>query len=273
MTAWLVILLLATTAGSAAEPAKTLSPVTIFRWTTAEGTERFTTPDYLPGAARDAAATKPVFRALPVDQWPAGLVPLYEIPTARGFELRRRPSTGQEAYTDPAFFIFPREDEVDTTRIAGVWECQATRGNNNEPRILFELTAEDGRVTGRFDQGTEYKFATVTSGVFASNRLTLSVAYVNDTYEMTADWRAGELRGKWRKTDDSESGTWQAKREHQNLVMPGSEVLVPLYEWRHAAKAQRSYSVTTNIPGEGWVRQPRPLGRVWRPLAEPGNGK
>lgn len=273
MIAWLVIFLLTVVSGSAAETVKVISPVTVFRWITAEGTERSTTPDYLPAAARDIATTAPVFRAAPAAQWPAGMVPLYEIPTARGAELRRRPSTGQEAYTDPAFFIFPREEEVDAARIAGVWECQATRGNGHEPWLRIELTAEDGRVTGRFDQGTEYRFAAITSGVFASNRLTLTVTYINDTYEMTGEWRAGELRGQWRKTDDAEAGTWQAKRDFPDSPAPEKGTLVPLYEWRHAKSGGKSYSINTNSPGEGWSRQPRPLGRVWRLLAEPGKSQ
>jgi hypothetical protein len=185
-------------------------------------------------------------------------VPVFAVEKINRFELRRRPPRGQESYTEPLFFALPLEDEADALAIAGRWEVDAVRGDSRVD-FAFEFTTETNAVAGRFDQYSEYRFAYLMGGTFTSNLLQLRVEYVSDIYLLTATLVQGELAGDWRRIDNSEVGTWKARRREFRL--PSAGKVVELHEYRRGH--ERRYAVSPESPGPDWQRSLRPLCKVW----------
>lgn len=208
----------------------------------------------------------PVFLAVITNEWPTGLVPVFAVEKAHGVELRRRGLAGEENSSEPLFFALPSEDEPDAAKVAGRWECRAVRNADSRNFLVWELAAEMERISGRFDQATEYRVAFITGGTFRSNRLELRVEYLRDAYVLTGDWREGKLKGDWHRTDDEERGTWEATREVARPTPRGE--IVRLYEWRRASDSARHYAVEGEQMAADWERSPRPLCRVWRATIE-----
>jgi hypothetical protein len=234
-----------------AEPA-TLQPVPLVIEETANG--RF--------AGIKPGTNGATFLAVVSKEWPAGLVPVYVVEKAGGFELRRTPAKGTEGFSEPAFFALPASDEPDSAAISGKWEAHATRSDGSKPLVSFEISAVRGAVIGRFDQNTDYRFAYITGGSFKTNRLTLAVEYIRDHFEMTAELRGGRLSGRWRNVDDSESGTWEATRAYPPSITARLKI-TDLAEWknRDGSGSWRIDGKTTQERGE---RTEVPLCRVWK---------
>lgn len=200
------------------------------------------------------------FVAVVSAQWPEGLVPIFPVGHEDGrFELRRVPRQGQDSNAEPLFFALPREDETNAIRIAGKWHCASTNAQRSVHSPDFELAVDGERVGGRFDPMGEYRVAFITGGTFRSNRLELTVEYINDRFFLTGDWRDGMLSGTWRAHDDMDRGKWVATRSQPAPTLPTGRA-VALYEWKNAA-GQRRYSIDEKMPG--WTRESKPLCRVW----------
>jgi hypothetical protein len=204
----------------------------------------------------------PVFLAVITNEWPTGLVPIFAVEKAHGVELRRRGLAGEENTSEPLFFALPPEDEPDAAKVAGRWECRAVRAKDSRNFLVWELAAEGEKISGRFDQATEYRVAFITGGTFRSNRLEMRVEYLRDAYALIGDWQQGKLKGDWRRTDDEERGTWEATRE-AGRPLPRGEI-ARLYEWRHPSDNARHYAVEGEAMAANWERSLRPLCRVWR---------
>jgi len=201
------------------------------------------------------------FQAVVLREWPAGLVPLFPVEKSGGFELRRLPPKGRENFTDPLCFSLPRTDETNAVQIAGRWTVQSTNSSLHRHSLIMELAAEGGQVAGRLDQDTDYRFAHVTGGTWRTNHLKLVVEYINDRYELAADLHEAQLLGTWRKTDDTEHGTWSARRPSPPLI-PSDATAVTLHEWR--GPEGRKLYLTGDGPGPvGWKRVDPAIGRVW----------
>ncbi|MBN9693611.1 MAG: hypothetical protein J0M24_25475 [Verrucomicrobia bacterium] len=194
--------------------------------------------------------------------WPAELVPIFEVERNGHRELRRRPPLGRENTTDPLFFARAPTHDPTATALAGRWQIQATNVHGGKHWTFLELTVESGKVAGRFDPHTDYRFAFMTGGDWKTNRLQLNVEYIQDRYELTADGRDGKLSGTWRQPDDSEHGTWTATRAP--APAPPTGRTEPLWEWRRADGIRR-YGPASLNPGPEWERSPEPLCEVWLP--------
>ena len=201
------------------------------------------------------------FRGVRTNQWPPGMVAIFQVERTNRYELRRRPLRGQANYTEPLFFAFPLEDEEDAMKLAGHWEGFALRHGGTKDYPAFEFAVEGEQVSGRFDQNTEYRYADIWGGTLRSNRLELRVDYMNEFWFLDGELSGGKIKGTWRRGDNAEKGPWEATRK--NAMAPMGQ-LVPLYEWRRGDA--RFYGITT--PGEDWMRVERPLCRVWRPVPE-----
>jgi hypothetical protein len=201
------------------------------------------------------------FHAVVTNTWPAGLVPVFSIERTNTFELARRPRRGKENATEPLFFALPPDDEPDAAKLAGRWELEATRHGGTKDFPVWELAIEGDKVSGRFDQNTDYRFAYLMGGTFRSNLLELRVEYINDAYLINGTWHDGKMTGRWRRADDSEQGPWEATRVAAKL--PANKSVVALYEWRRPSDDLRQYAVEhEKLPPE-WQRSGRPLCRVW----------
>lgn len=205
------------------------------------------------------------FRVITASTWPAGLVPIFAVEREGRLELRRRPPAGQENITDPLFFAFPPLGNTDAARLAGRWQIQSTNEYGDRNWTFFELTAERERVAGRFDQNTDYRFAFINGGTWRSNRLTLDIEYIQDRYQLEAEWKDGRLSGTWRRPDDSERGHWAGTRPEPDSGVPEVERSVPLWEWRRVTDGARRYGLDPELSLDGWERMPEPLCRVWLP--------
>jgi hypothetical protein len=201
------------------------------------------------------------FHAVVTNTWPAGLVPIFGIERTNLFELARRPRRGKENATEPLFFALPPDDEPDAAKLAGRWELEATRHGGTKDFPVWELAIEGDKVSGRFDQNTDYRFAYLMGGTFRSNVLELRVEYINDAYLINGTWHNGKMKGRWQRADDSESGPWEATRPAPKL--PPNKNIVDLYEWRRPADDSRRYATEPEPLSGEWQRAARPLCRVW----------
>lgn len=237
----------------------------MFRVQAVSGKHRFTTPHEVGFEKLKSQLDGPVFLAVTTNEWPTGLVPVFAVEKAHGVELRRRALAGEENTSDPLFFALPPEDEPDAAKVAGRWECRAIRATDSRNFLVWELAVEMEKISGRFDQDTEYRVASIAGGTFRSNRLELRVEYLRDVYVLTGDWQDGALKGDWRRTDDEERGTWEATREEAR-PQPRGEI-VRLYEWRRTSDNVRHYAIEGEKLVAGWERSLHPLCRVWRAVA------
>lgn len=235
----------------------------IYRLKVADGQQRLASPSEMRAGNFQARPDGVSFLAVCTNEWLAGLVPVFAVEKTNRVELRRSPQRGQENSSEPLFFALPPEDEPDATRIAGRWQCEAVRGDGSKAFLAWELTLEADQIAGRFDQNTEYRYAYLVGGTFRSNRIELRVEYIMDVYLLSGEWRDGELKGTWRRSDDSESGTWAAAREGAPIRIPPNKDTVLLYEWRRSDEA-RHYAVEDEPMDPEWERSARPLCRVWR---------
>jgi hypothetical protein len=269
---WGVALLLAICGATAAQSPTDLSRAgselqrsplqPVFRVREAGGNHRFVTSQELGFEKLKPRLGVPVFLAVVTNEWPTGLVPVFAIDKTHGVELCRRSLAGEENNSEPLFFALPPEDEPEATKVAGRWECRAVRGPDSRNFLVWELAAEMEKVSGRFDQDTEYRVASIAGGTFCSNRLELRVEYLRDVYLLNGEWRDGKLHGDWRRTDDEERGTWEATREGN--WPPAEGEIVRLYEWRRTSDNARHYAVEGEAMATGWERSQRELCRVWR---------
>lgn len=201
--------------------------------------------------------TNAQFRAVTSDLWPSGLVPIFLVEKKGVMHLRRFPLKGQENISEPLFFGAPLEDEKPF--LGGRWEVTATRASGR-PFLYWELVMDGPKITGRLDRYTDYRFGTISSGEFAANRFEMKIEYIMDAYLLTGTFADGYLKGVWKRTDDAEDGTWEAKPIAMELPMITN--MIALYEWRKGD--ERAYAVEGKSIGAGWIRENRPLCRVWR---------
>jgi len=202
------------------------------------------------------------FHAVVTSTCPAGLVPIFAVENTNTLELRRRPRRGKENTTEPLFFALPPEDEPDAAKLAGRWDLEAIRYGGTKEWPVLELAIEDDKVSGRFDQNTDYRFAYLAGGTFRSNLLELRIEYVNDAYLLRGTWHDGKLKGRWHRADDSESGPWEGTRPPAKI--PTNTNTLRLYEWRRTSDDSRRYALEIEKLGSEWRCAPRPLCRVWR---------
>jgi len=199
------------------------------------------------------------FHAVVTNTWPAGLVPIFAVDNTNTFELRRRPRRGKENATEPLFFALPPQDEPDASKLAGRWDLEAVRYAGSKEWPIIELAIEDEKVSGRFEQNTDYRFAHLMGGTFSSNLLDLRVEYINDAYFLQGTWQGGTLKGRWRRADNSEEGPWEGTRPAAKL--PSNTNVAGLYEWRRGEL--RRYALESEKVNSDWQRAARPLCRVW----------
>lgn len=248
--------------GAEADRAQTTLPLApVYRVALAGGEEQLLTLTKIRIEKLGLPTNPPAFYAVVTNEWLAGLAPLFVVERENRTEIRRRPMRGQENFSEPLFFALPTGDEIDAAKLVGRWDCQATR-EGSKPSPSFQLTLDGEQVCGRFDQGTDYRFAFITGGTFRSNLLQLRIEYIQDNYLLIGRWRNGTLAGEWQQTNGSEKGRWTARRS--DAILPSSKEAVPLYEWRHSATGARHYGLEGEPMDPIWQREPRPLCRVWR---------
>ncbi len=229
----------------------------------------------LAGFARNDAAAeapfvvstnRPAFRAVHGSAWVPGMVPVFAVEKSGVWELRRHPGRGQEDFTDPIFFGLPAVDESVTASVAGRWEIQATRSDGSRLHLAVELSEHHGRVAGRFDQTTDYRFAQIAGGTATAERLELDVKYINDEYRLLTERSGDRWLGRWMRRDGTEGGELELHRNAVPCGVPAKAAPVALFEVRPPAgsSSPRRYLLADDPVPAGWTREERPLVRVWR---------
>jgi hypothetical protein len=221
----------------------------------------------IPFVPRKSSDLPAVFSAVVDREWHPGLLPVFAVEKSGGWELRRRPGTGQENFLEPLFFGLPPEHEPEAAEVSGRWEVSATRADGSVLRLALELAAEGEAVSGRFDQNTDYRFAQLTGGSVRTNRLELAVKYINDDYRLIAQRRGDRWAGRWQRADDSEGGALELFRGLPPAALPAHGRLVALHEYRRQGSGARLYLLAGEPVPAGWIAEPRPLVRVWRTSA------
>jgi hypothetical protein len=225
-----------------------------------EGTEKLALAETLAAEGR-TITNAPVFYAVSAREWLPGLVPLFAIEKAGQFELRRRPRRAHESFSEPLIFALPLPSEPDAPVIAGHWSIDGVRGDGSKVYLGWELSYEDGQVAGRFDQGGEYRWASIVGGTFRSNRIDLRVEYIADAYAISGGLKGGELTGTWQHLKATEQGQWKAVRDAAPIQPRGRTS--PLFEWTSGAGTRKRYAPAETRLGEGWSRSAQPLALVW----------
>jgi hypothetical protein len=248
---------------SAAAPAPAL--VDVVQLTTSSNTLAWITARQTNLPAYRTMTQRPVWLGYVGDDWPPGLVPIYAIERRGVTELRRRPPRGQENFVDPLFLAVPAAADTNAPAIAGRWQVRATTSGGQRHQLIWELTSEGSEVSGRFDQNTEYRFAFINGGTWRSNRLELLVENVNEQVVLEGGPGEAELTGTWRRTDDSQSGTWAAERLGDPFPSGGNALaLVDLFTWRAPGNPAPRHGPESPDESGRWQRDATPLCRVWR---------
>jgi hypothetical protein len=211
-----------------------------------------------------AATNSPAFRAVQGPNWPAGLVPVFAVEKPGGWELRRHPSRGQEEFSEPFFFGLPAAGESASASTAGRWEINATRNDGSTLRLAIELAEHHGRLAGRFDQTTDYRFAQITGGTTDGDRLELDIKYINDEFRLLTARAGDRWKGRWTRRDESEGGALELFR--QSAPKPIAADPFALFEARPQqgdANVRRYLLAGEPVPA-GWARATNALVRVWR---------
>lgn len=221
----------------------------------------------LPFLPRKLTNAPAAFSAVVAREWQPGLLPVFAVEKAGGWELRRRPGIGQENFSEPVFFGLPPENEPEAVSACGRWEVSATRADGSVLRLALELAVEGEAVSGRFDQNTDYRFAQVIGGSFRTNRLELAVKYINDDYRLLTERRGERWAGRWQRTDDSDGGALELFRGLPPTELPAGGHLVDLREFRRPGSEGRRYRLADEPVPDGWIAEARPLVRVWRMAA------
>jgi hypothetical protein len=198
-----------------------------------------------------------MFRAVVSVNWPPGLIPIFAVEKSGSLHWRRFPLRGQENNSEALFFGLPLEDEKPA--LNGRWEINATRPSG-KAFLYWELTMDGTNVVGRLDPNTDYRFGTIAWGQFSSNKFAMRVEYVQDAFLLNGMLVDGRLKGDWKRTDEEESGVWEATQEPAPL--PAGANLVRLFEWQNGTK--RAYLIEGKSPGANWTRAERALCRVWK---------
>lgn len=243
-----------------------LKPVPFHRIKRDQGKERIVSGDALKLEVKESQETGIAFYAVDVHDWPEGLVPIFAIEKADRFELRRRPATGQENISDALFFALPPEDEPEAPFLAGRWQCVGMHADGGKDFFGWDLTIDSGRVAGRFDPETDYRFASIMGGTFRSNRLEMQIEYINSKYSIVGTLQARMFSGSWTKLGEDIQGSWTASRKTVKPVIEEDGLKpVALYEWSSEDGQSRRYAADAPREQPGWRRAERPLGLVWVP--------
>ena len=268
---WLLPLLLSLRTGAAdVESRATTSP----RWVSILGEKEpgkgtLSVEDSRDSSTNNRAnSARAVFRALASQSpWPNGLVPIYASKSGRGFELRRLPPPGEMDSSEPLFFALPADPADVAVAVGGTWNCVATHPDGQRKRVALDIVATREQVVARFDPNSDYRFASITSAAFQSNRLQLAVAYVNNRYEIEGRISRGVLTGTWKQWDTEEGGTWEGRRPVSEMDLPDSSTAVSLFEYESLRDGSRCYSLDAKWTAAGWRRRDVPLCRVWSATA------
>jgi hypothetical protein len=212
-----------------------------------------------PGSAASDGANA-AFRAFVSRKGVAGCVPVYRVPHGEVFELRRTPPRGLEADADPVFHAWPASDERDSARVSGRWEVRAVRADGSRLRFGMDLGAVRGRLVGRFDPDTDYRFARIPSGTWDGDALNLEVHHIQDRFEIRVRVEGERLTGRWRHEDGSEQGEWTAERAMGPSV-PREEELEDLLGWTGPGGV-RTWRPRSRPPGTDWTADAAVLCRV-----------
>lgn len=252
---------------SAAEPER-MRLTAFFKSLDARGIERVEGP-FGEGEKSSLESRKtPLFLAVQSSTWPEGLVPVFEVEKAGQIMLRRHPLRGQENVGDPLFFGLPLESEPEVSRISGSWECTATNAFRSKSHFGWELAMDGERLSGRFQQGTDFRFAFIIGATFQSNRLDMTVEYIADRYRVWGTWNEGRLLGRWKHSENNDEGTWEASRPQPRPILPDKRRTALLHEWRKNSGQEFLRQYRTD-GGEslapGWSRHEPALCRVWLP--------
>lgn len=218
------------------------------------------------GAFVEAAggATNALFRAVVSRFAVAGCVPVYLVRREAGVELRRTPPAGLEADADPEFHAWPASDEPASAEVCGRWDVLAVRADGGRQRFPLDLGAVRGRLLGRFDPDTDYRFARVMGGTADRSEVTLEVVHIQDRFEVRARREGERLVGRWRNVDGSEEGAWEAvRRPGPTSAVPADAERVDLLGWT-APDGRRTWRPRDRPPGAGWTPDREPLCRVLR---------
>lgn len=226
-------------------------------------------PSLIPPAK--ATVVTPSFRAVRPTGWFKGLVAIYAVERENRTELRRLPGRGQENLADPYFLVVPNADEPpEVWQISGLWEVSALRSDKSPATFAWEIASDgSGKIAGRFEQLTDYRFAHLMPGKFLNGQIELGVEYINQRFNVKGTWSPGQLKGTWAELDSTDGGTWHAKHAMQETPRWEDQTLTPLWEWIRDPDGARHYGPEPGPHGTGWTRSARPLGRVWRLVLSP----
>ena len=214
----------------------------------------------------------PSFWAIRSQAWPTGLIPVYQVIDRNSgkYQLVRKPSHGKENVTDPLFFALPLSSETDTSSIHGRWELEATHRDGGLDVLCIDWATFQGKLFGRMDPDTDYRFAWINGGTFDRTYVGLKVQYIDVDYLLKGNLEEGKLAGTWMRKDDADGGEWKAS--------PIRTIVQNLSGWETLYLVSQP-TITDGVIWSLHTQEEEPenaLGWVWRPSVkadtdDPGN--
>lgn len=94
--------------------------------------------------------------------------------------------------------------------LTGTWACTSQGGKNGPMNFTLDLEQHGRNVTGYVH--SPLGDASLSSGTFKRDHLTITIDGDNDQYTLSADLKNGHLSGKWSTSNSGHHGTWTGKK-------------------------------------------------------------
>lgn len=211
-----------------------------------------------------------------------GTAALFEVHARGHASLRRLPAVGRE---DEAVALcrvmaapqggFERGKPDEAPAVEGKWRVVSHGLDGAVHRLGWEWWSDGNGLAGRFDPGTDFRFAHMLRGTNGGGRVAFAVEYIQDRYDVSGGITANGWAGTWRKRGESDAGTWTAVRsgeEGRGARDVDARRAEPLRAWTRVSDGACWVGLGNDRPeGVGWG-EPVRLGAAWRHQGRPGGG-
>ena len=211
------------------------------------------------GKVRDVA-----FFALPAAARRDGAVEVRATTDKAGTMLSVNGAGGGEKAASPGetlFMAFPvaKETAAAGDEVSGAWQCKSTLPDGGDIEYPLDLRLRDGKITGTLNMGGEAS----VEGTFADGQITLRLGTEIGAFDIRAKMEQGTLRGEWRRSDGTEKGNFEARRDEGAGGSLASAAEAPLLAFRDSKTEAIHYTTDAKWSREGYKRLDSPVCRVW----------
>ena len=233
-------------------------PAPVYRVEGENGAERLLTRDAVEKQGVWGRVREVAFFALPPAVQRPGAVEMRATESAGGTVLS---ADSASSAGETLFMAYPpaKETAAADDEVSGAWQCKSTLPDGGDIEFPLDLRLRDGKVTGSLNMGGEASVGgTVTDG-----RINLRLSTELGTFDIQARMEMGAMRGEWRRSDGTEKGNFEARRDEGASGSLASTAETPLFAFRNAASGAVHYTTDAKWARSGYSPQAAPVCRVW----------